>query len=228
MPAAWPRPCAVGALRPGMHLNTNTLRHALLIGVFLGSITAVELGAQASSGLHRKDVVRGGDILRLRIWREPDMSGDYQVNADGQAILPRLGQLDVAAIPADSLQSVLTERYRVYLNNPSIEILLLRRISITGAVRNPGVYPVDPTLSVSDAVALAGGPAPDGKRDRVEVRRGGQRILADLHTDVLLADSPVQSGDQIYVPARAWLVRNPWVISAGVTLIAVWLQRTTR
>jgi protein involved in polysaccharide export with SLBB domain len=136
--------------------------------------------------------------------------------------------LDVASIPADSLQSILTDRYKVYLNNPSIEILLLRRVSISGAVRNPGVYPLDPTLTISDAIALAGGPAADGKRDRVEIRRGSNRIVADLRNDVVIADSPVQSGDQIYVPTRAWLSRNTWVISAAFTLAAVVVREATR
>ena len=156
------------------------------------------------------------------------MSGDFPVNASGLAILPRLGQLDLSSIPADSLQAVLVDKYRVYLNNPTIEILLLRRVSIIGAVLHPGVYPLDPTLTVSDALALAGGPAPDGKRDQVEVRRGGTRIVADLRNDVVIADSPVQSGDQIYVPTRAWLSRNTWLISAGVTLTALIVREVQR
>src|ERR1044072_3586920 len=132
------------------------------------------------SGAIRSNTVRPGDVVRLRIWREPDMSGDFQVNGSGEVILPRLGPMSVAAIETDSLQALLNRRYSVFLNNPSIEVLLLRRVTITGAVRNPGVSPLEPTLSISDAVALAGGPAPDGKRDRVEIRRAGQRIVADL------------------------------------------------
>jgi polysaccharide export outer membrane protein len=172
--------------------------------------------------------VSPGDVLRLRIWREPDMSGDFPVGANGQVILPRLGPLDITSIPADSLQPVLTEKYRVYLNNPTIEILLLRRVSITGAVRNPGVYPVDPTLTVADAVSLAGGPAPDGKRDKVEIRREGKLIVADLRNDAVLANSPIQSGDQIYVPTKAWLSRNTWLISGAITLTAVILREVSR
>src|SRR5688500_4327874 len=133
------------------------------------------------------------------------MSADYQVGANGQVVLPRLGTMDVTAWPADSLQSFLTEKYRVYLNNPSIEVQLLRRVTVTGAVRTPGVYPLDPTLTIADAIALAGGPAPDGKRDKVEIRRGGKMITADLRNDLLIADSPIRSGDQLYVPTRGWL-----------------------
>lgn len=156
------------------------------------------------------------------------MSGDFQVASNGKVVLPRLGELDVASMPADSLQAVLTDRFKVYLNNPSIEILLLRRVSISGAVRNPGVYPLDPTLTISDAIALAGGPAPDGKRDKVEIRRGGKVIVADLRNDVVIADSPIQSGDQLYVPTKAWLSTNTWLISGGVTITAVILSAVLR
>lgn len=156
------------------------------------------------------------------------MSGDFQVAANGMVVLPRLGELDATSLPADSLRQVLTERYRVYLNNPSIEVLVLRRVSVTGAVRNPGVYPLDPTLTISDAIALAGGPAADGKRDRVEVRRGGKVIVANLHNDALVADSPIQSGDQLYVPTKAWLSTNTWLISGGITLTAVVLSAILR
>lgn len=156
------------------------------------------------------------------------MSGDFAVAGDGTVVLPRLGQLAVASMPADSLQSILSQKYKEYLNNPSIEVSLLRRVTVTGAVRNPGVYPLDPTLTVADAVALAGGPAPDGKRDRVEIRRGGKRIVADLRNDAVVADYPIRSGDQLYVPPKAWIARNGWVVSAALTFSAIIVREAIR
>lgn len=198
-------------------------RRLLGVSVWL-FVQNVRVEAQTAASERRLDVIAPGDILRLRVWREPDMSADYQVGANGQVVLPRLGTVDVATWPSDSLQVFLTEKYRVYLNNPSIEVQLLRRVTVTGAVRTPGVYPLDPTLTIADAIALAGGPAPDGKRDKVEIRRAGKRIMADLRNDVLVADSPIRSGDQLYVPTRGWLSRNTWIISAAVTLTAVVLR----
>jgi polysaccharide export outer membrane protein len=192
------------------------------------SLLAGSAATAQSPIVRRPDIIGPGDVLRLRIWREPDMSGDYTVSANGRVVLPRLGDLQIASIPADSLQSFLTDRYRVYLNNPSIEVMLLRRVTVTGAVRTPGVYPLDPTLSITDAIALAGGPAPDGKRDKVEIRRGGKIIVGDLRGDAVIADSPIQSGDQLYVPTKAWLTRNTWLISGAVTLTAVLLTAALR
>lgn len=214
-------------MRRGMKLISSMIFRRLLSAAGFVLLAAAS-GAAQTSVAARADLIGPGDVLRLRIWREPDMSGDFQVASNGRVILPRLGELDVASMPADSLQTVLTERFKVYLNNPSIEILLLRRVTITGAVRTPGVYPLDPTMTISDAIALAGGPAPDGKRDKVEIRRGSKTIAADLRNDAVIALSPIQSGDQLYVPTKAWLTRNTWLISGAVTIGAVLLRESLR
>ena len=157
------------------------------------------------------------------------MSGEFPVNADGRVVLPRLGEIAISGVPADSLQSFLTDKYRVYLNNPSIEVVLLRRVTITGAVRNPGVYPLMTTMTVADALALAGGPAEDGKRDKVEIRRDDRVVDADLRANRTIADSPIQSGDELYVPSKTWLGRNPWVLSGVLSaLTAVIVTRVSR
>jgi protein involved in polysaccharide export with SLBB domain len=201
-------------------LSFNLIRRLISAALFSLLVTSMAQaqGILQSSG---RDAIGPGDIIRLKIWREPDMSGDFQVASNGRVVLPRLGELEVASWHADSLQKILTDRYKVYLNNPSIEVSLLRRVTITGAVRTPGVYPLDPTMTVADALAMAGGAAPDGKRDRIEIRRDGKSIAADLRTDVVLADSPVQSGDQLYVPTKPWLERNTWVISATLSVAAI-------
>jgi len=210
-----------------MHLSSVKGFRRLLSAAALTLLVVQQTSAQ-TRGVSRSDTIGPGDVLKLRIWREPDMSGDFQVTKSGNVVLPRLGEIYVGAMPADSLQSILTEKYKVYLNNPSIDISLLRRVTITGAVKTPGVYPLDPTMTIADALALAGGPAPDGKRDKVEIRRGGNTIVADLRSDTSLADSPVRSGDQLYVPTKPWLARNTWLISAGVSLAAVVIAQMAR
>ncbi|HXE56483.1 MAG TPA: polysaccharide biosynthesis/export family protein [Gemmatimonadales bacterium] len=175
--------------------------------------------AAAASGVERP---APGDILRLRIWREPDLSGEFPVDPTGIVVLPKIGPFDVSSVHPDSLRPRLVQAYQVYLNNPSIEVTLLRRITVLGAVRNPGLYPVDGTMTIADALALAGGAAPDGRRDRVEIRRADRRIVADLSVETRVGDSPLRSGDQLYVPQKSWLSRNPWVFTGALgTLTAV-------
>ncbi|MBC7791522.1 MAG: SLBB domain-containing protein [Anaerolineae bacterium] len=165
--------------------------------------------------------MRAGDAIRLRIWREPDMSGDFTVGADGVVVLPQLGSLNVTELPLDSLQRHLVSAYSVFLRNPSIDIILLRRVNVSGAVRTPGLYQVDATVSVSDALSLAGGLSADARENGIELRRNGSRLVASLSTASRLADTPIQSGDQIFVRQRSWVSRNAGVVAAGISATAI-------
>jgi polysaccharide export outer membrane protein len=155
-------------------------------------------------------------VIRLKIWREPDMSGDVAVDEEGVATLPRLGPLPVANLGSDSLKRMLVRSYAKYLRDPSVDITVLRRITVLGAVQKPNVYHVEPTMTVADALALAGGAAPNGKVDQVELRRRDRGVPMKLTRATRLADTPIRSGDELYVPQRSWLSRNAPLVLGGV------------
>lgn len=161
--------------------------------------------------------LRPGDVIRLRIWREPDMSGRYQVDENGVVVLPRLGRMTVTRETPETLKETVLEGYEEYLRNPSIDITVLRRVNILGSVNQPGLYPVDPTVTLADALAMAGGSTPQGDPDEVRLIRNGREISANLRRDTRLADTPMRSGDQIYVPERSWIARNTGIVAAGIT-----------
>jgi polysaccharide export outer membrane protein len=162
------------------------------------------------------EIVRPGDLIRLKIWREPDMSGDIAVDEAGVATLPRLGAWRVANLPADSLKRMLIRGYSKYLRDPAIDVTVLRRITVLGAVRTPNVYHVEPTMTVADALALAGGAAPDGKVDQVELRRRDRGPIIKLTRQTRLADTPIRSGDELFVPQRSWFSRNAGLVFGGI------------
>jgi protein involved in polysaccharide export with SLBB domain len=72
-------------------------------------------------------------------------------------------------------------------------------------------------MTVADAVALAGGATSDGKIDKVELRRAGRTLMVDLGTRTRLSTTPVQSGDQLFVPQKSWTSRNTGLVAAGIT-----------
>jgi polysaccharide export outer membrane protein len=158
-----------------------------------------------------------GDVIRLKIWQEPDLSGDFPVDENGIVVLPRLGRVKVTSETPESLEARLIAEYRKYLTHESIDVTVLRRIQILGAVRSPGVYPLDPTMTIADAVAAAGGATSEGRSRQVELVRGGERVPVELYAEQRLADSPIRSGDQLYVPERSWLSRNAAVAGAIAT-----------
>ena len=167
--------------------------------------------------------LRPGDIVRLRIWREPEMSGEFPVDEAGMVVFPRVGEYRVMDDTPETLTARLIADYRQYLVNPSIEVTVLRRVRIVGAVNSPGLFPVDPTISVGDALALAGGPTINGNKDKVRLIRNGQEIEGDLRSNARLADALIQSGDQLFVPEKGWISRNSnvvaTVIAASVSLV---------
>lgn len=164
-------------------------------------------------------VLAPGDILQVKIWREPDLGGDFQVDLDGVAILPLIGEQRVTGIPVRRLREMLIQAYSVHLRNPSINITPLRRIHVVGEVREPGVFQVDPTVSLGEAIALAGGVTPAGDIRRIRiVRRGGTEVEA-VRPGALVRDADIRSGDQIYVDRRPWLARNSgWVVGTALSV----------
>lgn len=185
----------------------------------LAALVAPALPAQApapATGL------QAGDAVRLKIWREPDLSGEYQVDEHGQVVFPKLGPTRVTELSADSLKSMLVQSYTAYLRDPSIEVTLLRRVNVLGSVRNPGLYQVDQTQTIADVLAQAGGATPDGKPDRVELHRAGARTGLRLQRESYLFSSGVHSGDQLWVPQRSWFSRNSGTLAAaGITATAI-------
>jgi polysaccharide export outer membrane protein len=175
------------------------------------------------------EFLQPGDLVRLRIWREPDLSGDFPVDEAGIVVFPLLGPLLVTAESPTSLKVRLAAAYQEYLRNPSIEVFPMRRVNILGSVRAPGLYPVDATMTLDDAVALAGGTTPQGDLDKVDLLRGGERIQGRLSQRTMSADLAIRSGAQLFVPERSWISRNSNIvavsISASVSLVIALLIR---
>lgn len=201
--------------------------------VALLSWVSIQAPAQSLPGQPSRSAsptIMPGDLVRLQIWREPDLSGQFPVDQTGTVTFPKIGPLRVTDETAESLKARLVAAFQEVLRNPSIEVVHLRRVNVLGAVRTPGLYPVDPTMTIADAVALAGGATPEGNRGEIELLRGGERIAVKLADVVRIADLPLRSGDQLFVPERSWIVRNPGVLAATLSatvslIIAVFLRR---
>ena len=204
--------------------------------LFAGFCTVASPGVGQAQAVGREAVARSdssatlrpGDTIRLRIRREPDLSGDFQVDESGVVVLPKLGPTRVTGQDPHALKESVTQSYAAYLKNPSIEVQILRRIQVLGAVKNPGLYPVDPTQTVADALALAGGATPEGQPNKVQLRRGGETLAGRLTARQIIGNSPLQSGDQLYVPQRSWFSRNPGVIIGVLGLVTTVIWRASR
>jgi protein involved in polysaccharide export with SLBB domain len=203
----------------------HTSRVGLTIAVVVAGILDVapqrELVAQtASEATVPVAALRPGDALRLRVWREPDLSGDFMVDERGQITLPRLGQRRVSGIAIDSVRSLVIRDYGDILRDVTIEVTPLYRVKVSGAVRNPGLFTVDPTMSVADAISLAGGVSPQGRAGRVELVRDGRSVTTSLSLIGPVAELGLHPADELYVPERTWLSRNAGLVVAAISASA--------
>lgn len=172
--------------------------------------------------------LRPGDVVQVTIWREEDLSGEFPVDENGYVVFPLLGERQVAGVPIRELRESLLEEYRVHLRNPSIMIVPLRRINVLGEVHKPGLYNVDPTISLAGVVAMAGGATPSGDLNRIRIIRSGNPQPERVSATSTLQVIDLRSGDQLLVERRGWFDRNStFVVSAllSVTSIIISLAR---
>ena len=194
---------------------------ALLLGIIPSRlVTAQTAGSESVPVDNQTGLLRPGDIVRLRIWREPDLSGDFPVDEAGTVTFPKIGAFKVSDYNTATLKAKLLDSYAQYLRNPSVEVTMLRRINVLGAVKAPGLYPIDPTMTIADALALAGGALPTGDQDHVVLVRNGVRMTASLSAQTNISETPLRSGDQLFVPERSFVVRNSGLVAAALSVTA--------
>lgn len=143
-----------------------------------------------------------GDQVRVTVFNEPTLSGDFFIGGDGELSLPLIGNVpagnkttrDVAATYARLLADG-------YLRDPrvSMEVIIYRPFFILGEVDKPGQYPYASGMTVLNAVATANGFSPRAKKSRVYIRRRGEE--GELEYE-LTPNLRVLPGDTIRIGER--------------------------
>lgn len=179
--------------------------------------TAVDSAAPRGLGA---GPVAPGDRLVLRVWRESTWGGTFSVDAVGDVALPRVGLLHVAGLAPLAVRDTVVRLLGRFLREPSVDLVVLRRVTVLGAVRKPDVFYVEPITSVRDVIAQAGGVADDGNPNRVELLRGDQRLVVGRWDGPTGSAETLRSGDRVVVSRRGWFGRNG-VAAASSVAVAV-------
>lgn len=152
------------------------------------------------TGASSQEYVLGvGDKIRLTVFGETDLSGDYEIGSTGLVALPLIGDIRAAGQPLRVFeQSVRAKLSQGYLRDPrvSAQVVNYRPFFILGEVAKPGSYPYVNGMTVLNAVALAGGYTYRADKSGVTVTRGGDRENKVDET------ASVRPGDIIRVPER--------------------------
>lgn len=143
-----------------------------------------------------------GDELRIKVFDNEDISGEYQIDAAGNVNFPLVGQVKAAGLTVDQFSQDLTQRLNAdYLVDPkvSVEVLNFRPIFVIGQVNTPGSYSYQPGMTVRQAVALAGGYTRRASTSSMTIIRQEGTGTIEVEAD---EDTPVLPGDTIEVDRR--------------------------
>jgi protein involved in polysaccharide export with SLBB domain len=178
-----------------------------LAALFMVFCIALPLGA--TEEIERKEsAFRPGDKVKILIWRQEDITGEYQLDFDGELRLPLVGKVPAQGLTADALTDTLVSRYSAFIKNPMIMVTPRFRVTILGAVKMPGSYWVSGAENVTDLIAMAGGLAEKAAMERTKVTRGNKVIVVNaaqyIRTGKTLDDIGIQSGDIVVVPRSRW------------------------
>jgi len=143
-----------------------------------------------------------GDKMRIIVFGEPDLSGEFFVDDGGSVDLPLIGDIPAGGATVGEFEQKVVASFRDgYLRDPkvSIEVLNYRPFFIIGEVKNGGEYPYKGGLTVQDAVAIAGGYSYRANVGSAFIRRAG----SDQESRVELSQRvPIFPGDNVRIPER--------------------------
>jgi polysaccharide export outer membrane protein len=167
-------------------------------------------------------VLGPGDVLDIVFFGREELSGQYPIDEAGQIQYPLVGRVTVAGLTGSEAAQALGEALSAQFNNPEVSVMPLIRVNVLGAVMRPGLYPLNPTYNVFDALGAAGGPARDADFEEIGLVRGGEYFVLDtretLQLGRSLAQMGIQSGDIIIVPDRPRTLQTAAAISSFVAV----------
>ena len=154
-----------------------------------------------------------GDVLEVRVWKEPDVSlAEVLVRTDGRISLPLVKEIPAGGQTIEELEKALVIKFKPFVRDPDVSVILRQSNSqkafITGAVRREGAVKLMDSMTVLQVVAEAGGLTEYAKRKKIFVLRGAgakqQRLPVDYDA-ILTGKHPEQNvliepGDTIVVP----------------------------
>jgi len=152
------------------------------------------------------------DVIKIDVWKEPQLSSSVPVRTDGKISLPLIHDVYVVGLTPLHLQEELTRMLSKYVENPTVSVIIEEinslKIFVTGNVQQPGVFNVKREVNLLQAIALAGGFTEWANKRNIKIfRKQGaseqvikinyNKIISGKHPELNI---PLQPGDSIVVP----------------------------
>jgi polysaccharide export outer membrane protein len=190
-----------------MFMKGAHTRRGFVIAI-LGGLGAAACISGIASGPDEEEVtveeyrLGPGDQLRITVFGETDLTGQYVVNSQGAIAFPLVGEVQAQGKTLNEFGAALTEALQggyVRQPNVAVEVLNYRPFFILGEVRTPGTYPYSANLTVLNAVATAQGFTYRADQDRVFIKHAGEDRERAYR---LTSTTPVRPGDTVRIGER--------------------------
>jgi protein involved in polysaccharide export with SLBB domain len=165
---------------------------------------ANEKGSAGETNAAKTSEIRleAGDRIRVTVFGEDKLSGDYQVDTAGYVGMPLAGSVKAAGLTPPEFEKALERQLKgTYLRNPkvTVEVMTFRPFYVLGEVHKPGEYPYRAGLNVLSAIAIAGGASYRASTTEVLIQRAGTTTLQKFPQSPTVVIMP---GDLVRVPER--------------------------
>ncbi len=143
-----------------------------------------------------------GDRVKVTIFGEEDLSGQFEVSGHGMIAFPLVGEVKAVGLSLRELEEEISRKLREgFLKKPRVnaEVVNYRPFYILGEVKRPGSYPYVSGMTVINAVALGGGFTYRAQKGRMSITRANDSAKQEKR---ILPEDIVMPGDIIKVPER--------------------------
>ncbi len=184
--------------------GTKTALFALLLTVLVPPVLA-----QETEGHYR---LHAGDSITVSVWKELDLQRKVMIRPDGRFSFPLAGEVQAAGRTADEVRLDIEAKLKTYIPEAVVTVIVEdfsgNRVYVIGQVNKPGMFIMNPQLTVLQALSLAGGNTPFAKLDSISILRGSgasQKSLPFRYNQVVDGKSlqqniTLESGDVVVVP----------------------------
>lgn len=146
--------------------------------------------------------LQAGEKIRVMVFGENSLSGEYQIDPSGFVSLPLAGTVKAAGLTQNDLAREIEASLRSgYLKDPKVTISILefRPFFILGEVEKPGAYPYSSGLNAMSAIATAGGTTYRASQSTVLIQHAGEGEMRAYDASKSI---PILPGDVIQIPRR--------------------------
>ncbi len=160
-------------------------------------LSALLVGMVSPSHAEQEYVIGEGDLLRITVYDNPDLTSECRVN-DGRITFPLIGEVGVNDMTVTDVEKKITELLADgYLVKPHVSVFVLefkKTVYVNGEVRNPGAYKLTRGLTVLKAITIAGGftnKASEGRTKVIRKTAKGEVVINAKMDDLLQPDDIV-------------------------------------